>query len=194
MKQFFDFLPLIIFFIVYKMSPKNLDIVGHSVTLGGIYSATFLLIASTIIIYGAQFLRQKKLEKSQLITLIAVIIFGGLTLSFHSDTFIKWKAPVINWVFGLAFLFSSIFGKKTLVERMLGSVIILSDALWKRLNTSWAIFFILLGTANLYVAFHFEKYWVDFKVFGSLILTIVFIVGQFIVLGKNMKAVEKTKE
>jgi len=194
MKQFFDFLPLILFFIIYKMSPHSISMAGFSFEIGGIYSATFLLILSTIAIYGTQFIRQKKLDKSQLITLVAVIIFGGLTLTFHSDAFIKWKAPVINWVFGLAFLISPLFSNKTLIERVMGHAISLPKSLWKRLNISWAIFFIALGTANLYIAFTFERYWVDFKVFGSLILTILFIILQFIILGKHIKPVEKTKQ
>ncbi len=191
MKQFFDFLPLIFFFIVYKMDPRAFELAGHEMSIGGIYSATFILITSTLIIYGFQLIRQKKLDKSQIITLIAVIFFGGLTLGFHSDTFIKWKAPVINWIFGLAFLLNPLFSKTPLIKRMLGHAMALPDNLWKRLNLSWAVFFLLLGTANLYVAFVYEKFWVDFKVFGSLGLTLLFVIVQFIFIGKNIQPLEK---
>jgi len=193
MKQFFDFLPLVLFFILYKITPHPVEIAGHDFSIGGIYRATFILIISTIISYGAQLVRQKKLDKSQVITLIAVILFGGLTLGFHSDSFIKWKAPVINWIFGLAFFFSPLFSKQPLIKKIMGHAIMLPEKLWKHLNLSWAIFFLLLGTANLYVAFTFEKFWVDFKVFGSLGLTLLFIVGQFIVLGKHIQPIEKNK-
>lgn len=194
MKQLFDFLPLILFFIIYKMDPRSIEVAGHAVTLGGIYSATFILIISTVLIYGFQLIRQKKLDRSQVITLIAVILFGGLTLGFHSDTFIKWKAPVINWIFGIAFLLSPYIGREPLIKRMMGHAMILPEHLWKRLNISWALFFLALGTANLYVAFTFEDFWVDFKIFGSLGLTLLFIIGQFIILGKRIQPIEKNKQ
>ncbi|MCY4177787.1 MAG: septation protein A [Endozoicomonadaceae bacterium] len=193
MKQFFDFLPLIVFFIVFKITPKPIDVAGFHFTLGGIYSATQLLIASTILIYGFQYLKYKKLDKNQIITFIAVIVFGGFTLAFHSDVFIKWKAPVINWIFGFVFLFSAYISKKPLIRRMLEHAITMPDSVWKSLNFSWAIFFLALGTANLYVAFNFERYWVDFKVFGSLGLTLLFIIVQMIFIAKHIQPVKKEK-
>ena len=191
MKQLLDFIPLFIFFIVYKIPHYSIDIAGYTVTLGGIYSATFCLMISTAVIYGSQFLQRKKLEKSQLITLVAVTLFGGLTLTFHSDVFIKWKAPVINWIFGCAFFLSQYIGQRPLIQRMLGHVIELPDPLWRRMNISWTIFFLVLGSVNLYVAFTFEKFWVDFKVFGSLILMLIFTMGQFIIIGKHIKPITK---
>ena len=193
MKQLFDFLPLIFFFIFYKMDPRSIEIAGHPYTLGGIYSATFILILSTIVIYGFQFIKQKKLDRSQVITLLGVMLFGGLTLGFHSEVFIKWKAPVINWVFGIVFILSPYVTKQPLIQKMMGHAVALPENMWRRLNLSWAVFFLALGTANLYVAFNFEHYWVDFKVFGSLGLTLLFIIGQFIILGKHMKPVKKNE-
>lgn len=93
MKQFIDFIPLLLFFIVYKLDPRPMEVAGHHFEFGGIYSATAMLIISSLVVYGALFLRQRKLEKGQWLTLIACLVFGGLTLTFHSETFLKWKAP-----------------------------------------------------------------------------------------------------
>ena len=192
MKQLFDFLPLILFFIIYKLTPHSFgNIAGYNISIGGIYSATAILIIATTLIYGCQYLIRRTLDKNQLITLFAVLLFGGLTLSFHSDTFIKWKAPVVNWIFGAAFLISSYIGKQPLVKRLMGSAMNLPENLWYRLNISWALFFVLLGTANLYVAFTFERFWVDFKVFGSLGLTLFFVIAQLILLSKYIQPVDK---
>ena len=104
MKQFIDFIPLLLFFIVYKIEPRIVEIGGHSLSVGGIYSATAMLIISSLVVYGALFIKQRKLEKSQWLTLIACLVFGSLTLAFHSETFLKWKAPVVNWLFALVFI------------------------------------------------------------------------------------------
>ncbi|MBV2207030.1 MAG: septation protein IspZ, partial [Pseudomonas sp.] len=103
MKQFIDFIPLLLFFAVYKIEPRILEIAGHELTLGGIFSATAVLILSSLLVYGALLAKQRRLDKSQLITLAACLVFGGLTLAFHSETVLKWKAPVVNALFALAF-------------------------------------------------------------------------------------------
>lgn len=119
-KQFIDFIPLLLFFIVYKLDPRAVEIAGHSVEFGGIYSATAVLILSSLVVYGALFLRHGKLEKGQLLTLVACLVFGGLTLAFHSETFLKWKAPVVNWLFALAFAGSHFVGDRVLIKRIMG--------------------------------------------------------------------------
>lgn len=186
-KQFIDFIPLLLFFIVYKMDPRVVDLAGHSFELGGIYSATAMLIASSVIVYGALFISQRKLEKGQWLTLIACLVFGGLTLAFHSETFLKWKAPVVNWLFALAFAASHFIGDKPLVQRVMGHALTLPQAVWAKLNLAWIVFFLICGFANLYVAFTYQAIWVDFKVFGSLGLTLLFLVGQGIYLARYMQ-------
>ncbi|WP_312934518.1 septation protein A [Pseudomonas sp.] len=186
MKQFIDFIPLLLFFIVYKLDPRMVDLAGHDFELGGIYSATKVLIAASIVVYGALFIRQRKLEKGQWLTLIACLLFGGLTLAFHSVTFLKWKAPVVNWLFALAFLGSHFIGDKVLVKRFMGHALSLPEPVWLRLNMAWVVFFLFCGAANLYVAFTFEDFWVDFKVFGSLGMTVIFLVAQGIYLSRHL--------
>jgi intracellular septation protein len=185
-KQFIDFIPLILFFIVYKISPQAVDILGHTFMVGGIFSATAMLIASSIVVYGILYFRQGKLEKSQWLTLIACLVFGSLTLAFHSETFLKWKAPVVNWVFALIFAGSHFIGDRLLIQRIMGHALTLPQAIWVKLNIAWIVFFLFCGAANLYVAFTYQDFWVDFKVFGSLGMTLIFLIGQGIFLARHI--------
>jgi len=185
-KQFIDFIPLLLFFIVYKIDPRAVDILGHSFMVGGIFSATAMLIISSLVVYGILFITQRKLEKSQWLTLIACLVFGSLTLAFHSEAVLKWKAPVVNWLFALAFAGSHFIGDRPLIQRIMGHALTLPQPIWTRLNIAWVFFFLFCGTANLYVAFTYQEFWVDFKVFGSLGMTLLFLVGQGIFLARHM--------
>ncbi|MCG7371402.1 septation protein A [Pseudomonas luteola] len=186
MKQLIDFIPLLLFFIVFKLEPRTVEFAGHAFSLGGIFSATAVLIIASVIVYGILFIQQRRLEKGQWLTLMACLVFGGMTLAFHSETFLKWKAPVVNWLFALAFIGSHFIGDKPLIERMLGHAMTLPHAIWVRLNIAWIIFFLVCGFANLFVAFTFESIWVDFKVFGSLGMTLLFMIGQGIYLSRHL--------
>ena len=186
MKQFIDFIPLILFFIVYKLDPRTVELAGHTFELGGPFSATAVLIVSSILVYGVLFVWQRKLEKSQWLTLAACLIFGSLTLAFHSETFLKWKAPVVNWLFALGFAGSHFIGDKVLIQRVMGHAIQLPQQIWTRLNLAWVAFFIFSGCANLFVAFTFHDIWVDFKVFGSLGMTVLFLIAQGVYLSRHI--------
>ncbi|WP_419535789.1 septation protein A [Endozoicomonas sp.] len=191
MKQIIDFIPLILFFVVYKMDPRTVTLGANEFELGGPFSATLVLMVASILVYGSLYLKNRTLEKSHVVTLAAVVLFGGMTLAFHDEAFLKWKAPIVNWIFAVAFLGSQFIGEKTLLERMMGHAMTLPEGIWLKMNISWVIFFILLGAANLFVAFTFHDIWVDFKVFGSLILTFLFVIGQFLVISKHIQTEEK---
>ena len=186
MKQFIDFIPLILFFIVYKLDPRTVELAGQSFELGGIFSATAVLIASSVVVYGALFLLQRKLEKGQWLTLLACLVFGGMTLAFHSETFLKWKAPVVNWLFAAGFAASHFIGDKVLIQRIMGHAVQLPQPIWVRLNLAWIAFFVFSGCANLFVAFTFHDIWVDFKVFGSLGMTVLFLIAQGVYLARHI--------
>mgnify|MGYP001627351869 CR=1 FL=1 len=179
MKQWLDFIPLILFFTAFK--------------LYGIFPATGVLIASSVVLYGGIWLRERRLEKSQLITLIGTVAFGGITLLLHDETWLKWKAPIVNWIFAGVFLGSMFVGDKPLIERMMGQVLHPPAPVWARLNLAWVAFFVFSGAANLYVAFTYEKWWVDFKVFGSLGMTLLFIIGQMLWLARYIPRDEDGK-
>jgi intracellular septation protein len=145
-----------------------------------------MLIISSLVVYCALFIKQRKLEKSQWLTLVACLVFGSLTLAFHSETFLKWKAPVVNWLFALAFIGSHFIGDRLLIKRIMGHALTLPEPVWTRLNIAWIVFFLFCGAANLFVAFTYQSYWVDFKVFGSLGMTLLFLIGQGIYLSRHL--------
>ena len=177
MKAWLDYIPLILFFTAFK--------------LYGIFPATAVLIGTSITVYGGLWLKERKLEKSQWFTLLATIAFGSITLLLHDETWLKWKAPVINWCFALVFLGSQFVGDTPMVQRMLGQALEMPRAIWLRLNMAWVVFFGFSGAANAYAAFHFPKYWVDFKVFGSMAMLIVFMIAQLALLSRYFKSGEK---
>jgi len=174
MKFLYDFFPILLFFIAYK--------------LYGIYAATVVAIAASFVQVGWFWLQHRRFENMHLITLALLVVFGGLTLFLQDETFIKWKPTVINWLFGLVFLGSQFIGKKTIVERMMGATVELPATLWPRLNLAWAAFFIFLGFANMYVMYTFDTdTWVNFKLFGMTGLTLAFVLGQGLYLVRYMK-------
>lgn len=171
MKQFFEFIPLVIFFIVYKMVD--------------IYAATGALIIATGLMLAYNYFKNRKVEKMQLITFVMILFFGGLTLILHDDTFIKWKVTVIYALFAVALLVSQLIFKKPIIKQMLGKELKLPDNVWNNLNTAWAVFFAVLGALNVYVAFSLsQEIWVNFKVFGLLGATLVFTVLSGVYLYK----------
>ena len=128
----------------------------------------------------------------QLITLALVVLFGGATLLFHDKAFIQWKPTVVNWLFAAGFLATQFIGSKTVVERLMGTNIELEKSIWHKLNFIWVLFFIILGIVNLYVAFNFsEDTWVNFKLFGMLGMTLVFIIVQGFYIARHAKEPEQ---
>lgn len=174
MKLLVDFLPIVIFFVVYKMT-------------NDLILATAILIPATMLQMGYTWLTTKKIEKMQLVTLIMVVVLGGLTVALQDGQFIKWKPTIVNWLFGLAFLGSQFIGKKPVVQRLMEKGIQLPGRIWRQLNFAWFVFFAVMGSLNLYVAFNYsEATWVDFKFFGMLGLTFVFILAQGIYMSRFM--------
>jgi len=175
MKLLFDFLPIAIFFAVYKYS-------------GDIILATAVLIPVTIVQMGFTWWRTHKIEKLQLVTLGLVIVLGGATVLFQDKTFIQWKPTVVNWLFAIAFLGSQFIGAKSLVQRMMEANVSLPDPIWGRLNLAWVVFFLIMGGLNLFVAFTMsEETWVNFKLFGMLGLTLIFIILQGVYLSRHVQ-------
>ena len=178
MKLLFDFLPVIVFFAIYKLS-------------GDFYHATVAIIFASLLQVGWSWWRYGRVERMPLIALALLLVFGGITLLLHDEIFLKWKPTVVNALFAVAFLGSHFIGRKPLIERMMGSAIRLPAAVWSRLNLAWAGFFALLGAANLFVAFRFSTdAWVDFKLYGMLGLTLLFVLAQGFFLARHIEPVE----
>ena len=107
----------------------------------------------------------------------------------HDESFIKWKPTVLYWLFGAVMLGSQWLFKRNTLQKLLGQKVSLTDTGWSRLNSSWALFFIIAGGLNLFVAFSgwfTESQWVNFKVFGLMGLLILFVLAQSVWLGKHM--------
>ncbi|MDZ7804661.1 inner membrane-spanning protein YciB [Thiohalophilus sp.] len=218
MKFLFDFFPILLFFIIYK--------------LYGIYPATAVAIAGSILQNAFYWYRHRKFENMHLVTLGLIIILGGATLLFQNKTFIMWKPTAVYWAFAIAFIASQFIGEKPLIQRMMGHAIEVPPRIWRNANFSMALFSVLLGVANLYVAnFYFvaeqaliaaseqavnlencaatysgtavelcrqaksmESIWVNFKLFGMLILSVVFLIGLGVYLSLHVKDEENKDE
>jgi intracellular septation protein len=152
------------------------------------------VIAATLIQVMAYWLMYRKVETMQWITLGLILVMGGATLYLQDEQFIKWKLSIIEWLFGVAFITSQYIGKKPFIERMMGASIELPKHIWKRLNLSWALFFISIGFLNLYVMHHYSTDdWVNFKTFGVPGLMLIFIVVQMVFLYKYAPETETKK-
>lgn len=180
MKQLIDFLPLVVFFVCYKLY----DIYVAS---GALVVATALTLTLTYFVYG-------KVEKVSLVTFVMVAVFGTLTLVFQSDLFIKWKVTIIYALFSFGLLFSQFILKQTLIQKMLGKELTLPDVIWRRLNLGWALFFLVCGLLNIYIAFWFpQDVWVDFKVFGLTGLTLIFTLISGIYIYRHISSTNANK-
>jgi len=174
MQLFVDYLPIVLFFGAYLYKD--------------IYFATIVLMVVMPVILTVQWLITRKVNKIYAASTALVVILGGATLALRNPLFLFWKPTVLNWAIALVFLGSQFIGEKPVVQRMMESAASLMAAQWRTLNLIWVGFFIIIGGLNLYVAYSFsEDFWVKFKLFGMLGLTLVFVVIQTIWLASVMK-------
>ena len=198
MKFLLDFFPVVLFFIAYKffgdIPPQLIEPVNSlpfvsidpSEPKDGIYFATLVIILATIVQNIGHLLIFKKVEKMHIISLGILLIFGSMTLAFKDPLFIKWKVSIFNWVFASVIFGSQYIGKKTLIERMMAHALDVPKKIWTQVNFSWGVFFALVGIVNIYVAYNYsEEFWVDFKLFGVLGMTFIFMIAQGIYLAKH---------
>lgn len=155
----YEIFPVFLFFLAFKFYD--------------IYAATVVGIIATLAQVIVNRFWKKAWDRKQIITLIVFIVFGSLTLYFHNPIFVKWKPTIIFWIFSLAILSSHLFTKKPLMQRLMESVVqeqsnvVIPSVIWKRINLVWAIFFLVLGGLNLYIAYNFSNNaWVNFKFYG----------------------------
>ncbi|NOY62795.1 MAG: septation protein A [Gammaproteobacteria bacterium] len=176
MKFLFDFFPILLFFVAYKAYD--------------IYVATAVAIVASFVQVGGYWIKHRRFENAHLITLAIVVVFGGATLLLQDKTFIQWKPTVVNWLFAVVFFGSQFIGKKNIVQRMLDQALELPAVVWARLNYSWVAFFIVSGAVNLYVMYNYdEDTWVNFKLFGMMGMTLLFMVVQGLYLSRHAKAI-----
>jgi intracellular septation protein len=173
MHALFEYLPLVVFFIVYQVMD--------------IYWATgsLIVLAAVQIIY--YLIRKEPVPKRTLIFFVLIALFGGLTIFLHDDIFLKWKVTIVNLFFAISLIISDKFFNKNIMKSFLSEALTLPENIWGKLNLAWALFFALSALLNLYVAFNFDQdTWVNFKVFGLTGLMFFFSIGCIISISKHL--------
>jgi intracellular septation protein len=184
MQLLVDYIPLVVFILAYFYQD--------------IFFATGMLMVAMPVVLVLQWLMTKKINKIYAASTVLVLVLGGATLAFRNPTFLYWKPTVLNWLIAIVFLGSQWIGDKTVVQRMLENAAELSADQWVRLNQIWVVFFSIVGGINIYVAYNFsEAFWVKFKLFGMLGLTLIFVIIQSVWLTlatqKNAAATEDSE-
>ncbi len=206
MKFFFDLFPVILFFITLKIAEKSasasLVLSKIMTTLGiavavkpdlvPIMLATVAVVVGTVIQIVWARIVYKKIDAALWVSGLIVTLLGGMTLYFQDATFIKWKPTALYWIFSLVLFLADKMFKKNVIKTMMGKEIELPEGIWANLNLAWALFFLILGFLNLYIAFHFSiDTWANFKLFGTMGLMFVFIIAQSLLLNKYIVLKEK---
>ncbi|ENO85885.1 septation protein A [Thauera linaloolentis] len=198
MKFLFDLLPVILFFVAYKLAGAQPDAShqlatqwlgdGIGPTQAPILIATAVAIIATFAQIAIVWGKHRKVDTMLWVSLAIIVVFGGATLFFHNPTFIKWKPTALYWLFGAVLLGSALLFRRNLIRKMLEAQIQLPDAVWERLNMAWAAFFVSMGLLNIYIAYSFsEEAWVNFKLFGGMGLMLVFVLGQGFYLSRHIE-------
>ncbi len=203
MKILFDFLPIALFFGMFKYAESHKDWAATTATdwLGFMVSGGVVgpaeapvLLATVVVIVAtlAQILwikgRGRKVDTMLWVSLGLVTVLGSATIYFHSESFIKWKPTVLYWVMGGSLLVGQMVFKKNGIKSLMGAQMSLPDPVWRTVNLSWIAFFVVMGFLNLWVAFNFPtSTWVNFKLFGGMGLMLLFVLAQALLLNKHIK-------
>jgi intracellular septation protein len=206
MKFLFDLFPVILFFAVFKWGQNNPADAQSAISqyLSGLVSggqvlaeqapillATAVAILATFAQIGYLLLRRKKVDNMLWVSLVIITLFGGATIYFHNETFIKWKPTVLYWFFAAGILVAQLGFKRNLIRAMMEKQVSLPEHVWNKLYLAWMAFFAAMGLVNLFVAYNFDTAtWVNFKLFGFMGLMFAFIIAQSLVLSKYMKGTE----
>ena len=188
MKQLLEFLPLVLFFGAYQLSGETLTLGNWSHTFDGIFSATAVLMASSVVVWLIGSMVDRRNDKRLMWMALAVVIFGSATLILRDQRFIQWKPTVFNWGLALVFLTSQFFGEKNLLERLMGQQLTLPQRAWGYLNALWIANFTLVGALNIFVAYRFEEaFWVSYKLYSSVGFTLLLMVLSILLVMPYLK-------
>ncbi|CAO4141824.1 septation protein A [Methylorubrum extorquens] len=143
-----------------------------------LFVATGVFIVATMIALAVHFALLRRLPIMPLVSGVVVLVFGGLTLVLQDKTFIMMKPTIVNTLFGLVLLGGLAFNK-SLLSVVLDSMFALTDVGWRKLTFRWGLFFLALAVVNEVVwRTQTEDFWVSFKVFGIMPLTVAFALAQ----------------
>lgn len=203
MKFLFDMFPVLLFFVTFKWGEKNVTTAQSLVSdyLSGIVSggattaelapillATAVTLVASIVQIGYLLVTRKKVDAMLWISFIIIMVFGGATLYFQSEAFIKWKPTVLYWCYCGAFALAQFIFKTNLIQAAMGSQIKLPAPVWTRLSYAWMIYFLAMGIINLYVAYNFSTdTWANFKLIAVVAIMPAFVIIQSLFLAKYME-------
>jgi len=166
-----DYGPLIVFFAAYFAAD--------------LYAATAALMAATAVVLVLSLFYERRVPVMPLVTAAIVGVFGGLTLWLHDDTFIKMKPTIVEALFAAA-LFIGLAFKRLFLKKLLGATISMDDEGWRKLTVRYAWFFLAMAALNEVVwRTQSTDFWVSFKVFGLVGLTIAFSLSQVPVMNRH---------
>lgn len=174
MKILSDLIAVVLFFAAYTLT-KN------------IVWATAVALAAGVLQAGFAWFRHKRLDTMQWVGLVLIVVFGGATILFRNPRFIMWKPTLLFWVGAAALAVGQLLGKNGL-KAVMGKELVLDDRVWLKLVWAWVVFLVFMGAANLAAAYMLtEAQWVNYKLFGSMGLMAVFVIGQAVYLGRHMR-------
>ena len=188
MKQLLEFLPLVLFFTAYQMDGEVLSVGTWSHTFDGIFSATAVLMISSVASWLFASIWERKNDRRLMWMTIAIIIFGAATLVLRDQRFIQWKPTVFNWVLALVFLGSHFIGQRPVLQRLLGGQLVLPQNIWTRLSMLWIGNFTVVGALNLIVAYQYEEsFWVAYKLYSSIGFTLLLMLLTIAIVAPHLK-------
>ena len=188
MRQLLEFLPMVLFFTAYQMDGDVLAVGKWSHRFDGIFSATAVLMISSVASWMLSSVWEKKNDRRLMWMAVAIMIFGAATLIFRDQRFIQWKPTVFNWVLALVFLGSHFIGQRSVLQRLLGAQLSLPSRIWKRLSALWIGNFLLVGALNLVVAYQYEEsFWVAYKLYSSIGFTLLLMLLTIAIVAPNLK-------
>jgi intracellular septation protein len=190
MKQLFDYLPVIVFFSLYFAGGRDIML------------ATWGIIAACTLQVTVGWLLWRRVERMHLIVFVVTLIFGGMTLAFQNEIFIKWRPSIISFVLAAVLLLGHFLRDRNLLQRLceslmqsgLGFVIGLTRRDWAWLNLAFVLYFAFIGGINIWVAYTFSTdFWVNFKLFGLTAIQFLFYIAVFVWVYRRMSPEDRAR-
>ncbi|GGP27527.1 septation protein A [Silvimonas amylolytica] len=209
MKAFFDLFPVIFFFLAFFFSSHDpahaAALASHVPILSQVVLAaqnstppktpdqiamliaTAVTMVASVIQLAFAWLKWRKVDAMLIVSFVLIMVMGGATLYLDDPDIIKYKPTGLYWIFAAVLLFSQWVRGQNLMKVMMGKQMALPEPVWNSVNYAWAGFFTVMGALNICIARLFSySAWVNFKLFGTLGLTVVFLVAQGLFLSKHM--------